>query len=69
MIILSFIYHLPKLIISHDIVTVEPILTLYVVPLLLKRGRREVTLIPLTGGKFCAEVNFAAIGEGMAPGF
>ena len=40
--------NLPKLIISQDIVTVSPILTLYVVPLLLNLGRRAVMLIPWT---------------------
>ena len=40
--------NLPKLIISQDIVTVSPILTLYVVPLLLNLGRRAVILIPWT---------------------
>ena len=57
------------MIISHDIVTVEPILTLYVVPLLLKRGRSDVTLIPLTGESFCAEVKPAEIGGGTAADF
>ena len=45
--LLSLILSLPKLIISHDIVTDEPILTLYVAPLLLKRGRSDVMFTPL----------------------